>query len=507
MFDLQSPRKRAILGSAIAVLFASFVALIGLILFLMRQDALERAQINLRSLHATAESGLTKLIHSFELSLDAVVTGLPKIEGENYSTEIRRAFLFDNSTLAPQFGSILVLDKSGDVILDSQGLNTRGLNFKDRDYFQTHVNGDAGLFVSKPFVSRISGNQAIALSRRLFSSDGKFSGIVVGTLKLSFVQELLDHLDVGEKGIAGLMRTDGIMLARSPEVAAAVGRDIRLSDLFMEFERRPAGLTTIRSRFDGEERLIAYSQIGDLPLLLSIGLAKSDILADWWRRAAAVAGVVLVLLAFAGFLLYLFWQEFKKRLRAERSLMKASRQLERLARTDALTKLANRRCFDMVFDREWRRHIRDKTAFSLLIIDVDHFKAYNDSLGHPAGDRALAQVARIIEGEAKRPADLAARYGGEEFAVILPDTSAQNAKTVAVRIWTALNQQRIPHPHGINGHLTISIGIASVDAGVSADDFRKLLETADKALYGAKRDGRNQINMLRLPSVVTTKAA
>jgi two-component system chemotaxis family response regulator WspR len=214
-----------------------------------------------------------------------------------------------------------------------------------------------------------------------------------------------------------------------------------------------------------------------------------------------------LLLAFAGFLLYLFWQEFKKRLRAERSLMKASRQLERLARTDALTKLANRRCFDMVFDREWRRHIRDQTAFSLLIIDVDHFKAYNDSLGHPAGDRALAQVARIIESETKRPADLAARYGGEEFAVILPDTAAQDAKMVAVRIWTALNQQRIPHPLGINGHLTISIGIASVDAGVSADDFRKLLETADKALYGAKRDGRNQINVLTLPSVIAAKAA
>lgn len=507
MFYLNTPRKRAALGLAIAVLFASFVGLIGLILGLMRQDALDRAQISLRSLHNTAESGLTKLIHSFELSLDAVVTGLPKIEQENYSIEIRRAFLFDNSTLAPQFGSILILNKSGDAILDSQGMLTRDLNLKDRDYFQAHMVKDSGLFVSRPFISRISGNQIIALSRRLSSPDGGFNGIVVGTLKLSFVQELLDRLDVGERGIAGLMRSDGIMLARSPNVEGAIGRDIRLSDLFLEFERQPAGLTTIRSRFDGEERLFAYSQIGGLPLVLSIGLSKSDILADWWRRAAAVAGVVLVLLAFAGFLLYLFGREFKKRLRAERSLMKASRQLERLARTDSLTGLANRRCFDVVFDREWRRHLRDQTAFSLLIIDVDHFKAYNDSLGHPAGDRALAQVARIIESETRRPNTLAARYGGEEFSVILPDTPAHNAKIVAVQIWTALNQQRIPHPLGINGHLTISIGIASVEAGISTDDFRKLLETADKALYDAKRDGRNQINLLTLPSVISMKAA
>jgi len=507
MFDLHNPRKRAVLGLAIAALFASFVGLIGLILGLMRQDALDRAQISLRSLHSTAESGLTKLIYSFELSLDAVVTGLPKIEQENYSTEVRRAFLFDNSTLAPQFGSILILNESGNVVLASQDTNARQLNFKDRDYFQAHVIKDAGLFVSRPFISRISGKHVIALSRRLLSPDGRFSGIVVGTLNLSFVQDLLDHLDVGERGLAGLMRSDGIMLARSPKVVAAVGRDIRLSDLFSEFERQPAGLTTIRSRLDGEERLIAYSRIGDLPLVLSIGLAKSDILADWWRRAAAVAAVVLVLLAFASFLLYLFWQEFKKRLRAEQSLVKASRQLERLARTDALTGLANRRCFDVVFDREWRRHLRDQTAFSLLIIDVDHFKAYNDSLGHPAGDRALAQVARIIESETRHPADLAARYGGEEFSVILPDTSAQNARMVAVRIWTALNQQRIPHPLGTNGHLTISIGIASVEAGISTNDFHKLLETADKALYGAKRDGRNQINMLTLPSVIAVKAA
>lgn len=172
----------------------------------------------------------------------------------------------------------------------------------------------------------------------------------------------------------------------------------------------------------------------------------------------------------------------------------AQTALKALASVDGLTGLSNRRTFDQALDRECRRAQRDDTPISLLMIDIDRFKAFNDRLGHQAGDECLKRIAGVIGGEVLRPGDLAARYGGEEFAVILPVTPPGGASTVATRISRAVEQLAVDHPSSPTGLVTLSIGIGtSSTAGTRQPEA--LIAAADSALYRAKREGRNRIAM------------
>ena len=169
-------------------------------------------------------------------------------------------------------------------------------------------------------------------------------------------------------------------------------------------------------------------------------------------------------------------------------------QLAAEARTDGLTGVANRRAFDEVLDREWRRAMRDGSSLSLLILDVDHFKAFNDANGHQVGDDSLRTVARTIAHSVQRAGDFVARYGGEEFAVILPGTERHEALAVAQRICGAVHALRLPHAASPSGpYLTISIGAATAmaTAGGTMEMPQGLLQAADLALYKAKSNGRN----------------
>jgi diguanylate cyclase (GGDEF)-like protein len=162
-----------------------------------------------------------------------------------------------------------------------------------------------------------------------------------------------------------------------------------------------------------------------------------------------------------------------------------------LALVDALTGLANRRQFDTMFEREWRRAVREQTALALLMIDVDNFKAYNDCYGHRRGDEALTTIAQSIESTVVRPGDVAARYGGEEFAVILPATETSSALVVAERIRTSIAALEVPHENDTSSVTSVSIGVASI-VPRRADDRATLIDAADAALYEAKRAGRNR---------------
>jgi diguanylate cyclase (GGDEF)-like protein len=164
------------------------------------------------------------------------------------------------------------------------------------------------------------------------------------------------------------------------------------------------------------------------------------------------------------------------------------------ARIDGLTQIPNRRRFDEYLSQEWGRHIRMQRPISLLICDVDHFKLYNDSQGHQAGDECLKVVAKAIK-QCFRSGDLAARYGGEEFAMVLPQTDRLGAVQVAERVRSAVALIAIPHPASpVCERVTISIGLATQTPPPGASSgARSLIEEADRNLYLAKRRGRNQV--------------
>ncbi|MGV7209096.1 diguanylate cyclase [Oxalobacteraceae bacterium A2-2] len=161
--------------------------------------------------------------------------------------------------------------------------------------------------------------------------------------------------------------------------------------------------------------------------------------------------------------------------------------------SDGLTGIANRRHFDVAMEKEQRRARRNGTALSLLMIDIDHFKAYNDHYGHQKGDQCLMQVTAALSGMLKRPCDLMARYGGEEFAVILPETEAAQAAALADTLRARALELAIPHERHSGGlrHVTVSIGVATQHPGDEID-VAALIGAADRALYQAKRAGRNR---------------
>ncbi len=164
-----------------------------------------------------------------------------------------------------------------------------------------------------------------------------------------------------------------------------------------------------------------------------------------------------------------------------------------LSTTDGLTELANRRRFDDFLEREWRRSMREESALSLIFMDIDFFKEYNDHYGHLAGDDCLRHVAGVLKRLVQRPGDLVARYGGEEFACILPETDREGATELADKIMQGINSLNLPHVTSrVVSHVTLSFGVATMvpERGQSQSE---LIRLADHLLYSAKEEGRNRV--------------
>lgn len=194
------------------------------------------------------------------------------------------------------------------------------------------------------------------------------------------------------------------------------------------------------------------------------------------------------------------FKDITSRKQAEAALEQANASLEKIARIDGLTQIANRRCFDDTLAKEWQRLQRTNQPVSLLLGDIDYFKKFNDHYGHQAGDDCLRLVAKALASSVLRPADLAARYGGEEFALLLPESSADGALKVGARVLEAIKHLRINHQTSeVSDVVSISIGAATLipSTGRQAEE---LIALADKALYLAKEQGRNRVVVAATPS-------
>lgn len=179
----------------------------------------------------------------------------------------------------------------------------------------------------------------------------------------------------------------------------------------------------------------------------------------------------------------------------ERLLKQQAERMHAMAHVDALTDIGNRRHFDDMFDREWRHALRAQEPLGLVLLDVDHFKQYNDRYGHQQGDHCLKTVASLIESLAHRPRDVVCRYGGEEIAMLLPNTELQGALSLDQAAVQAVRARGMPHEASDTGVLTISAGVAALrpEGGMGSDT---LLLLADRALYQAKRLGRDRVAVL-----------
>jgi len=188
-----------------------------------------------------------------------------------------------------------------------------------------------------------------------------------------------------------------------------------------------------------------------------------------------------------------FMFDISERKQNEEKLAQLQKELEELSFKDGLTGVANRRMFDAVLEREWAQARRNQQPLSLMILDVDHFKQYNDCYGHLQGDECLKSVARILASTAQRPRDLLARFGGEEFVIVLPETDAHSAQKIAQQCLALVNQAQIRHEGtGADQVLAMSIGVGSMIPGPE-DEPRRFIDQVDSRLYQAKKNGRNCI--------------
>jgi len=483
-------RMLTILGIGVAI---GMLTLGTVVLLDARADAWQQAKQASANLALVLERDIARNVALYDLSLQGVVKALQEPDINQISPVIRHSALFDSSASGEDLGSILVLNASGNVVEDSTSVVPHALNLADRDYFRIQQErSDVGLYISRPFLSRLRGGDAsIAISRRIPTPDGRFEGVVMGALRLAYFQKLFEKLNLGPGGSVTLIGQDGRLVARYPYLKSDFDRDMSNSATFRRFAAAAQGSFEGTSSY-GINRLYTYRHVGGLPLILSIALSVDEIYSAWWRKALIVATILVALCGATVALCLLFRREMLRRLAAESALLEAANKLSVIAATDGLTGLANRRTFDAGLRVEWKRAIRAETPIALLMLDVDHFKLYNDGYGHQEGDHALQTIATCILQNIRRPGDLGARYGGEEFVALLLNTDWAGAITVAEGIRRAVEDLGIQHVDSPMGQLTVSIGLTVVHP-LLGDTEDLLVREADEALYDAKRTGRNRL--------------
>lgn len=460
-----------------------------------RRDLWQGVARSASNLALALERDIGRNLAGIDLSLQGAVAALQQPGLSAAGPAVRHMALFDRAAMAEHTGALVVTDAEGRVLESSLELPPAAWQIQDRDALVAlRERPGQGLHVSRPFRNPLDGEAAIALSRRRAPAEGAFAGIVSVTLRLAYFQEVFGRLDLGRQGTVALLRADGPLIARHPALPgrARPPEDEGGRELFQRVAAAPAGHFNAVSATDGVERLYAFRQVGNLPLVVSLGLSAEEIRAAWWHRAWPIGAILLALGAAIATLAWLFRREMLARIAAERQATEAADRLAVMATTDGLTGLSNRRQFDLRLVEEWRRAVRSGLPLSLLLLDTDHFKAFNDLYGSQEGDQALMSIAACLRLTVRRPADTLARYGGEEFAILLPETDARGAQTVAELIREAAEGLTMPHAGSPIGHATVSIGWACA-VPRKGQAAAGLVEAADQALQQAKQQGRNRV--------------
>lgn len=491
--DGRSPTVRSVtLGNLLllaSILVSAAVAiLIAITLLQSREEAWDKARQSSRNIVGAISQNISYKIQLYSFLLDDIVDAAGGVPGDlNHQT--LRGFLDRAFIVTPYIGSLVVLDRQGNITADAGQEKPRSGRFSDRDYFQVHeATRSESVYISEPYLSRMrNGDPSVALSRRLDDRHGRFAGIVLAAIRLAYFRELFRDLELGPKGALSLVKLDGTLVLREPSIDGTgdVGRNLASSPIFEKMRMASTGSFTAVAQLDGVERFYTFSHVPNAPLIVSAGVAVDTIL-EGWRKRATVIGVLTTVICLTSIgAAFLGRREMISRARAEA-------ELQLLSMTDELTGMANRRKFEIVFAREWRRAQRTSSSLCLLVIDADHFKQLNDVHGHARGDEALVTIGKAIEAQIRRPDDLAARIGGEEFAVVLPGADTEGAETIAEKIRRAVSREVVRGPAGVPIRFTVSVGVACAD-GQAARTSAELLDAADQALYRAKAAGRNRV--------------
>jgi diguanylate cyclase (GGDEF)-like protein len=409
-----------------------------------------------------------------------------------------------------------------------------GLDMSDRPHYEEAIRSN-DFVVSDYLVGRANQAPAIVVAYPAQAIDPSTNAVIVASVDLQWVNTLAATLERRPGATMMLVDASGTVLAGDPQSASWIGKSVRAAEPFREFADKPEG--TVRTAGpDGVRRIYGFVAVPLSDARLVIGFTEAEVL----NRIDREIQLAYLQLAFFGILvLIVAWiggerlvvdpirslartatrlgrgdltarperqrwaKEFaplatslremaQKLAEREGELRAANEHLEQLALIDPLSGLANRRNFDETLTRNWKEAIRYRRPVGLLMIDVDHFKLFNDRYGHVEGDTCLRRVGMLLLNVVCRPGDLPARYGGEEFAVLLPGASLAGARIVAERLRRAVEELCIANADAPLGQVSVSIGVASLVPSMG-DNAQSLIEAADAGLYAAKRGGRNAV--------------
>ena len=459
----------------------------------LRDGAWQRAETNAQNLLAMSEEAVSRNVVMYDLSLRAAAARAMLPDVVDLPSELRRAVLFDNAATAAGLGVIALVDASGQVQLTSDPRAANHQSVADLPDFQ-HLKDhpQAGLVVTGPRISRLSGRSIMGVSRSIVTEDGSFAGMVSGAIHLAYFQSQFSRLRVDPGTHINIFHRDGTLMLRQPYVPGYVGRNVAEGAPFLRHLEARRGMFVGVSALDGKSRLYAFAQLEGLPLVVNVSMSVDSIRAVWMSKAFWIAALILGLICVVLGSMLVLHREMARRAAAEDRARTANAELSRLALTDSLTGLPNRRRYDAALAESWQRAARLREPIGLMLLDADHFKRFNDHFGHHRGDAVLQALADCVLERLANLDAVACRIGGEEFAVILSGLPGEAVHALADRIRRAVVGLRIAHAPDIGGVATISVGLACRMPGAD-DDAARLFADADAALYAAKRAGRNRV--------------
>lgn len=497
------PRAKHGVFNVLALTLVAGISLVVILLVALvssRQSLLNTNKITTENLAQTIAHHTDATIKQADVALFGVMQSVVAAGMNDKNVKHLGKLLAQVRTQLPQVQDFFILDHEGKRIISANPLVPALKRYGETSYFafhQTSTNPDP--FIGPPQQNIINNEWVFTVSRRLNHADGSFAGVVLARIGLDYYLNLYRDLSTDENQTFGLFMKNGTLLWRLPFNDIDIGSSIASGPLFSNhLQINDKGTATLISPIDKVQRIVSFVSLADYPLVVYVGRSKQEVLASWRQNSFLFTPLViamLFLLAFFGYRLVKLiknQQRTDKKLREiQERLLRANNTLDSLAREDALTGLANRRELEFVLQSEFKRALRNQHNVGILMLDIDHFKLFNDSYGHPMGDKCLQQVSTIIKAAISRPNDLAARYGGEEFIVVLPDTDSEGCLGIAEKIRKGVHAAAIPNVNAPLSVVTISVGVHSAKLG-ELDTVTSLIATADKALYQAKAAGRNQ---------------
>ena len=439
----------------------------------------------------------------------------------------------------PWIRSLSVIGKDG-VVWCSTQQNVVGIDLGDRDYF-TRAREYHEFVVSDYIFSRAANLPTIMAAYPVSAIEGSQEAVMIAAVDLQWMSQLMSTRDTRPGISVLLVDSKGIILAAPQESADQIGRPLRDTSLLEAVTLREINLDREYGSIsfetaDGEKKAVSFARVTGTRARMIVSVNQSVLLGDINRdiRTAYIqlgfVGLLTLLGAwFVGERLIIrpirtmtdmanrFGRgEFSTRASStalprefiplakafntmaaqlaerEREMAAANDRLTVIASHDLVSGLANRRGFQSRFEFEWMKALQTGTQLSILMIDVDHFKLFNDTYGHPEGDACLNRVGNVLSAVAESCTGFAARYGGEEFCLLLPNSGSAYAANVAEEVRAKVEGLKIPHVTGTLNIVTVSVGVATV-APSDAQPQDDLIEAADAALYVAKRRGRNTV--------------